>query len=269
MSRASWAVAALLAVVARGAALAKGKHEPVPTVDPHAALADQLAAERDTLDRTVTTVAEKLSAADAQRVRRIRAAYRLLHAPLAPDASADDRMVHARRRAGARLMLARDTAERSLLAGELARLDAARTVTVAAAAKLPTIALPDALGWPAKGKIARHFGALEHEKSHATLSRRGLEIEVEDHAPAFAIADGIVRYAGPIRGLDHGVIVDHGDYLTVIAKLSDLSLPVGAHVARGDRLGRAARHRVYLEVRAAVGPGGLPIDPEPLLAKPM
>ena len=82
-----------------------------------------------------------------------------------------------------------------------------------------------------------------------------------------APADGIVRYAGPIRGLDHGVILDHGDYLTVVAKLADPALPVGAHVARGDRLGRAARHRVYLELRAKAGPGGLPIDPEPYLPR--
>jgi septal ring factor EnvC (AmiA/AmiB activator) len=75
-----------------------------------------------------------------------------------------------------------------------------------------------------------------------------------------------VRYAGPIRGLDHGVILDHGDYLTVVAKLGDLVLPIGTHVGRGDRLGRAAHHRVYLEVRVKVGPGGLPIDPEPLFA---
>jgi len=76
-----------------------------------------------------------------------------------------------------------------------------------------------------------------------------------------------VRYAGPIRGLDHGVILDHGDYVTVLGKLGDLALPVGMHLARGTRIGRAARHRVYFEVRVKLGPGGLPIDPEPLLLR--
>ena len=50
-----------------------------------------------------------------------------------------------------------------------------------------------------------------------------------------------------------------------MAKLGELAVPVGAHVARGDRLGRAARSRVYFEVRVKVGPGGMPVDPEPLL----
>jgi septal ring factor EnvC (AmiA/AmiB activator) len=77
-----------------------------------------------------------------------------------------------------------------------------------------------------------------------------------------------VRYAGPIRGLDQGVILDHGGYLTVIAKLGEVALPVGAPIAAGDRIGRAARHRVYFELRIKLGPGGLPIDPEPLLANP-
>jgi len=75
-----------------------------------------------------------------------------------------------------------------------------------------------------------------------------------------------VRYAGPIRGLDQGVIIDCGDFIAVIGKLGEVAAPVGAPIAAGDRLGRAARHRVYLEIRVKLGPGGLPIDPEPLLA---
>ena len=239
-------------------------HHAAPA-DPRQALADQLAAAAETIERTLATVGDKLSAADAVRLRRLRAAVRILHAPLGDDATADDRMASARRRSAARLLLDRDAGERGLLASEAARLRGAQTVTAAATTKLPTVALPAGLDWPAKGKIGRHFGAFEHERSHATLSRRGIDVEVDDHAAAVAPESGVVRYAGPIRGLDHGVIVDCGDYYTVVAKLGDLAIPVGTRVARGDRLGRAARHRVYLEVRVKIGPGGLPIDPEPLL----
>nr|MBA3542216.1 M23 family metallopeptidase [Deltaproteobacteria bacterium] len=103
-------------------------------------------------------------------------------------------------------------------------------------------------------------------RSKAVLSRRGIDLEVATRAPALAPARGLVTYAGPIRGLEQGVILDHGDYLTVIAKLGDVGVPLGATVEAGDRLGRAARHRVYFEIRIEVGPGGMPIDPEPLLA---
>ncbi|HEY0988959.1 MAG TPA: M23 family metallopeptidase, partial [Kofleriaceae bacterium] len=156
--------------------------------------------------------------------------------------------------------------ERAAFADEVARLRAARDRVAGEALQLSSLALPGELVRPARGKIARSFGTLEHERSKATLSRRGIDIEVEDASPVVAPAAGTVRYAGAIRGLDQGIIIDCGTYVTVVAKLGDVTLPVGAPITAGDRIGRAARHRVYLEVRVKLGPGGLPIDPEPLLA---
>jgi septal ring factor EnvC (AmiA/AmiB activator) len=176
-------------------------------------------------------------------------------------------MAAARRRAAARLVLERDLAERRLLAAEDTQLRRAATDKQAETARLPELELPVEIGRPARGKVVRRFGAASHEAAQATLSRRGLELEVDPQAAAVAPADGVVRYAGPIRGLDEGVIVDHGGFLTVIAKLGAPSVPAGASVRRGDRLGHAARRRVYLEVRVKLGAGGLPIDPEPLLPR--
>ena len=266
MSRASRLHIALLSALAI-ASSSQAAPAPVAKLDPHDALAKQMAAEQATIATTIGTVDDKLRAADTVRLHRIHAAMRVLHAPLADGATADERMAVARRRAAARLLLERDHDERALLAEETAHLHVAETTAADAAKRVATINLPDGITSPAKGSIARHFGEYQHERSKATLSRRGVDLEVDDHAPAVAPADGIVRYAGPIRGLDHGVILDHGDYLTVIAKLGELTLPIGTHVARGDRLGRAAHHRVYLEVRAKIGPGGLPIDPEPLFKR--
>jgi septal ring factor EnvC (AmiA/AmiB activator) len=226
-------------------------------------LARQLDDEAAAVERAHRAVADKLAAADLTREHRLHAALRALRA--APGEAA---MSVARRRAAARLLLDRDGGERALLVDEDARLRAARARIAGDAAQLPSIALPGELARPAPGAIARHFGTLEHEHSRATLSRRGIDIEVADRSPVTAPAAGTVRYAGPIRGLDQGVILDHGGYLTVIAKLAELALPVGAPIAAGDRIGRAARHRVYLEVRVKLGPGGLPVDPEPLLGKP-
>ena len=81
-----------------------------------------------------------------------------------------------------------------------------------------------------------------------------------------APADGVVRYAGPIRGLESGVVIDHGGVISVIAKLAPAALVRRnqGHPRRPDRPARA-RRRVYLEVRLPIGPGGTPIDPEPLL----
>lgn len=231
--------------------------------DPYGALARQLDDESAAADRALAVVADKLAAAQLTRARRLGAAVRLLRAM-----PGDDAMAVARRRAAARLLLSRDAGERALLVEEAAQLGAAHERIAGEAARLLAITLPGELARPAPGKIVRHFGTLEHERSKATLSRRGIDIEVDDHSPVTAPAAGTVRYAGPIRGLDHGVILDHGAYFTVLAKLGEVALPVGAPLAAGDRIGRAARHRVYFEVRVKLGPGGLPIDPEPLLGKP-
>jgi septal ring factor EnvC (AmiA/AmiB activator) len=225
-------------------------------------LAQQLDDEAAAIDRALATVTEKLTAADDTRGKRARAAYRALHT-----APGDDAMTVARRRATAHLLLEHDTGERALLLDEASRLHAARGRITGELAELPSIARPTELVRPAPGQIARHFGTLAHERSKAMLSRRGIDIEVEDRVAVVAPAAGTVRYVGPIRGLDQGVILDHGAFLTVLAKLGDVALPVGASIAAGDRIGRAARHRVYLEVRVKLGPGGLPIDPEPLLVK--
>ncbi len=258
MSRANRLPIALVSAMAISASAAP---------DPHQQLADQLAAQTETLAKTVATVDDKLQSADTVRLHRLHAAMRTLHAALPANATADERMAVARRRAAARLLLERDQHERALLADETAHLAIAQQTTAAAVERAATVALPEALLAPAKGTVARHFGDYVHERSKALLSRRGIDLEVEDHAPAVAPADGVVRYAGVIRGLDHGIVLDHGEYLTVVAKLGDLTLPVGTHVAKGDRLGRAAHHRVYVEVRAKIGPGGLPIDPEPLFKR--
>jgi septal ring factor EnvC (AmiA/AmiB activator) len=225
-------------------------------------LAHQLEDEAAAVGRAIAAVSEKQSAAQVARTQRLRAAYRLVQAP-----PGDDAMAAARLRAAARLLLDRDGSERAVLGDEAARLRAAQDRIAGEAARLPSVAVPSELGWPARGTIARHFGTLPHERSKATLSRRGIDIEVDDGSPVVAPAAGTVRYAGPIRGLDQGVILDAGTYVAVLAKLGEIALPVGATIARGDRIGRAARHRVYLEVRIKLGPGGLPVDPEPLIGK--
>ncbi|MGE0870460.1 MAG: murein hydrolase activator EnvC [Kofleriaceae bacterium] len=258
MSRAS-AVAILLVLTS---VTVRADDDPVRAAK--AQLEAQLADESAAISQALSMVSEKLSAAELVRTNRLRAAYRLLRAPLRAGASAADRMAAARRRAGARLLVERDANERALLVEEADQLRAASLRTRGDAKDVATIALPEHLLAPVTGKLVRRFGTLVHERSRATLSRRGLDFEVELRREVVAPADGTVRYAGPIRGMDRGVIIDHGDYYTVIAKLGELAVPIGAPVHQGDRIGRAERRRIYVEVRVKIGPGGLPIDPEPL-----
>jgi len=197
---------------AQGLAMA-GSPAADPDGAPRAALARQLADQAAAVDRALAAVGDKLTGAEAARTRRLAAALRAVRAD-----PADDAVAVARRRAAARVLLRRDLDERALLADELSRLRGARDRVAGDLARLPAVALPGELARPAPGAIARHFGTLAHERSKATLSRRGIDIEVSDHSPVTAPAAGTVRYAGPIRGLDQGVIIDCGDFVAVVGK---------------------------------------------------
>ncbi|MCW5806626.1 MAG: M23 family metallopeptidase [Deltaproteobacteria bacterium] len=264
------AVAAVVFVTASGARAddaPRGKKKPPaaePARAPREVLTQQFGDEAAAIESALGTVTEKLAAADTARTRRLAAAYRILQLPVG---EGEDAMATARRRAAARLLIDRDLAERTLLAVEANQLRTAAKRTADDAKRASEIVLPESIGRPVKGTIARRFGTFVHERSKATLSRRGLDFEVAARAEVVAVADGQVRYAGPIRGLETGVVVDHGTYFTVIGKLAESVVPVGTRVVRGDRLGRAQRGRVYFEVRVKLGPGGLPIDPEPLFSR--
>ncbi len=234
--------------------------------DPRAQVTAALDAQITVAARTRATVDVKRAEAAARRARRARTAYRLLHP--AVGVAPDDRMATARRRAAARWLLERERREEALLADEASLLAAATARLVGDRARAVGAPVPPAdLDRPARGRIAGHFGTAVHERSKATLSRRGVDLDVAAHAEVHPVADGVVVYAGPIRGLDHGVIVDHGGWWSITAKLAPPAVSRGAKVARGDVIGVAADERVYLELRVAVGAGGVPIDPEPLLAR--
>jgi murein DD-endopeptidase MepM/ murein hydrolase activator NlpD len=270
------ASAALIAALGLVAARARAEDGAAAEVAPAAVAADdvrgylraELAAQAAVAAKTIAIDVDKRDARAAARAGRARAAYKLLRGGAAQlMVEPAERMATARRRAAARHILADDRAEIAILSDELLRVLAGSIEVGAARAAAETAPVPAApLAWPAKGEIVRHFGAFVHDESKATLSRHGLDLEVDEHATARAMADGVVRYAGPIRGLDQGVVIDHGAVWTVIAKLGAPIVKVGQRVATGDALGPAARHRLYLELRVPVGRGGLPIDPEPHLA---
>ena len=234
-----------------------------PAREPRAVLTSAFADQRGALDRARASVDDKVATARAERAARVRAAYRALR----PDAAAttDRALEVARRRAAVRWILARDRGELALLVDEAKRLTAAAARIDADADRARTVELPAGLAWPVRGEIIRRFGVYEHDRSRAILTRRGLDVVVDATARVGAPARGVVRYAGAIRGLDHGVVIDHGGYLSVIGKLGPPAVAAGDAVEAGALLGRPAKRRVYVEVRAKVGPGGTPIDPESVL----
>lgn len=239
--------------------------EPRSQDDVRSAVAAQIAAQRESVANAIASVDNKLRDGDVARAHRLAAAARILRGRLQQGASADQQLVAARRVAAAKLLLYRDAAERRLLLTELTQLRADTHRIAGTAAQAADIPLPTQLFRPSRGPIRGRFGAYVHDSTKLTLSRRGIDFEVQPRSWVAAPADGVVRFAGAIRGFDRGVIIDHGHFLSVVARLRDATVSVGTRVSEGDYVGSALDRRVYFEVRIKVGPGGLPIDPAPLL----
>ena len=162
------------------------------------------------------------------------------HAPLAEGASADERMAVARRRAAPRACcLESDHGERQLLADEGPHLEeVAKTATDAAAQHVADDRVARDVLEVARARQGRApFRRVPARAQQGDAApRRGIDLEKSRiSAPVGQrTADGTVRYAGPIRGLDHGVILDSRRLpRRDRVKLAELTLPVGTAVAQG------------------------------------
>lgn len=252
--------AALVALLSAGASDASGPSD--------AELRQQVAGLLDGQARAIAgaraVVRGKLDEARARQAQRARTAARLLRPH--QTATALDR---ARRRAVVLWVLARERSEAGLLAEEHLHLEQAAARLAAAQDEAVGAPLPPrTLEWPARGRVVRPFGRLVHERSGAMLARRGLELEVDERTEARAPAAGTVLYAGPLRGLEQGVLLQHPGYTTLVAKLGRVHVTAGQAVDPSVVLGRTARRRLYVELRLALLPAGLPIDPAPFFAPP-
>jgi septal ring factor EnvC (AmiA/AmiB activator) len=236
------------------------------------ALTERLA----TVDHTDAILAEKRGLRTRRLERRVRALYKLARAGdtrLWVDPGERGRAV--RRRAAARRILGRELREIELLGREREQVARSRVRIVRALGELVRTPLPEprSLARPVPGRAVAGFGTYRDREAGAELSRRGTELRSRPGAPVRAVAAGRVRYAGPVRGLGHGVIVEHPGprgtrLISVTARLGELAVTLGDEVSRRQVLGRARGRRIHLEIRLPVGPAGFPVDPAPLLARP-
>lgn len=84
----------------------------------------------------------------------------------------------------------------------------------------------------------------------------GLAIEVPDDTPVKAIFEGVVHYAGYLRGYGNTIIIDHGyQYFTVISRVETLLKKEGEQVNAGDEIAitgptaTLVEEGVYFEIR--------------------
>lgn len=255
---------ALLLVLGLGsAALARASTDEAP--DQVIAAFD---AQLDAIAQTDELLAQKYQSQAIELERRMRASYKLMRSGWAPLwIEPERRAAVAQRRALVERALARTVRELALLRADITAAARARSYLEDAreAAWNATAPAAASLHRPvAPGTMVQPFG-IHTLAGGVRLTRRGVELGSTAGAPVQAVATGVVRHAGPVRGLGNAVIVAHDGFVSVVAHLGEVATQRGARVGRGDALGTAQGDRIYLEIRLDVGGGGFPVDPAPLL----
>lgn len=94
------------------------------------------------------------------------------------------------------------------------------------------------LPWPVKGFISQHFGISKDPiLKGVERNNPGIEIQTTPNTTVKCVSPGKVSSVFIIQGFNKGIIVNHGDYYSVYAKLSNITVKKGQILAVGDTIG--------------------------------
>ena len=98
------------------------------------------------------------------------------------------------------------------------------------------------LPWPvAHGFLAQRFGRHPHPVlRHVTVDNRGVDIQTNQGEAVRAVAAGRVLTVAQVPGMNTIVMIQHGEYFTVYAKLRGVSVHEGEQVSARETIGTAA-----------------------------
>jgi len=98
------------------------------------------------------------------------------------------------------------------------------------------------LPWPvAHGFVAQHFGRHPHPVlRHVTVDNRGVDIQTNNGEPVRSVFAGRVLTVAQVPGMNTIVMIQHGEYFTVYAKLRSVSVHEGQQVSAREEIGTAA-----------------------------
>lgn len=126
----------------------------------------------------------------------------------------------------------------------------------------PLVSGPPPYRLPVVGQLVTGMG----EISTSGVRSRGLTLATQASAQLVAPTAGRIAFAGPYRGYDQILILDHGQgWTTLLTGLHRLSVNVGETVRQGDPVGiaGAGRPTITIELRR----NGRPIDIVPLVGR--
>ncbi|WP_254244803.1 murein hydrolase activator EnvC family protein [Hymenobacter sp. BRD67] len=98
------------------------------------------------------------------------------------------------------------------------------------------------LPWPvARGFLAQHFGRHPHPVlKHVTVDNRGVDIQTNEGEAVRSVFAGRVLTVAQVPGMNTIVMIQHGEYFTVYAKLRSVNVHEGEQVDARQAIGTAA-----------------------------
>jgi septal ring factor EnvC (AmiA/AmiB activator) len=98
------------------------------------------------------------------------------------------------------------------------------------------------LPWPvARGFVSQHFGRHNHPVlKHVVVENRGVDIQTNDNEAVRSVFAGRVLTVAQVPGMQTIVMIQHGEYFTVYARLRSVSVHEGQLVDARQAIGTAA-----------------------------
>jgi septal ring factor EnvC (AmiA/AmiB activator) len=126
------------------------------------------------------------------------------------------------------------------------------------------------LPWPVKtGFISNKFGIQPHAVlRNIQVENLGIDIQTQEESIVHAIFGGIVKTIAFVPGMNQVVIIQHGKYHTVYAKLKSTSVNEGQHVESQGPIGVVYTHKNGLtELQLQIWKGIQKLNPAGWLSK--
>ncbi len=233
------------------------KPEPIKTLD----------ARIRTLAKTQDIIQTKHGERRSALRKHVREAYKIFREGEARVWERDRlRINRSRKEQFLRELILRDLHELDALAKELEHVKHSSQIYTASRvsiARKPPMQ-PKSLVAPTTGTLLEGFGRYRDAKTGAWLVRHGITLQTQPKGYVRAVADGQIRYAGQMHNLGQAVVTHHEGYYSILGNLNALQVEAGKRVRAGQTIASSSS-RTYIEIRLDVGPGGLPINPTPLL----
>ncbi|WP_149241354.1 peptidoglycan DD-metalloendopeptidase family protein [Dyadobacter sp. 32] len=97
------------------------------------------------------------------------------------------------------------------------------------------------LPWPVKGFVSSHFGTRPHAVLRGVMvDNLGVDIQTTAGEPVRSVYDGVVLDVTEMPGMGNVVAIQHGNYMTVYAKMQGVTVQPGQKVKARENIGRVA-----------------------------